>query len=99
MVFSNEVACKEEAEGGGCDRAAQQEADSKGNDEPEKVVVHNEPQTLEKTPLFSAITYYEGGQKVYGGEFKRLWSPYLQLIFIYDVAGTLDTIFWREAML
>lgn len=66
MVFSNEVACKEEAEGGGCDRAAQQEADSKGNDEPEEVVVHNEPQTPEKTPLFSAITYYEGGQKVYG---------------------------------
>lgn len=66
MVFSNEVACKEEAEGGGCDRAAQQEADSKGNDEPEEVVVHNKPQTLEKTPLFSAITYYEGGQKVYG---------------------------------
>lgn len=69
MVFTNEVAYKEEAKGGSTEtvssepKATQPVADSQGDDEPEEVVVHQRPQTLEKTPL---LTDNQDGQRAFG---------------------------------
>lgn len=81
MVFTNEVAFKEEAKDGSTeavssdDKAAQPEGDSQGDDEPEEVVVHQQPQTLEKTSL---LTDNEDSQRAFGvssGEKPFLRAP------------------------
>lgn len=78
MIFTNKVALKEEATSESPEatlkagNAGQPESDSKGKDDPDEVVIHQEPQTQDEMPLLSAVKDYEDGQKVVQSEFSTM---------------------------